>query len=289
MKTLSRTSSVLLTTTLLAAAAAVYAQRDALFDAGGPLPPPVDPRYEIEREPVVSPSTSMVAALPEVAPNLPNDYGVDHAQVGDADSFGRNLRWLGATQGLMWLDIGCPRADLPATTPCVRIPNMANETLFDIPEVAKIDLPARASTSQICQWFSPQIGLTHQNSGTTRAYSYLSYWPVVTIRSEALAGPINAISGQPFDGKIVMPLTSHGSFVNMALEPGVVFGQRSRDSQVCLSGMVSRRTLIERYGLDEATADQVFASPMQISIGLKGVARNIRQGYIQFGTRLIGD
>ena len=220
-----------------------------------------------------------------------NDYGVTQAQVGDADSFGRNLRWLGLSQGRVYFDVVCPAPGAPSNGTCVPIANLAAETAFDAPELARIELPAGASTSLLCHWLSPNVGVSYRNLGTARAAGYLSYWPTVTLRSAVLADPalINPQTGAPFGGRIDIALTSHGAMLQEMLEPGVSFAQRSRDTQGCVGGLITRRALVESYGLSPAQADAVFANPMQVGVGMKGVLRNVRQGSIQFGVRYIGD
>ncbi|MFZ5636056.1 MAG: hypothetical protein ACOY82_05660 [Pseudomonadota bacterium] len=264
------------------ASAAVYAERLDLFASSTSADPP-----PAERSPDLPPPPSI-----EDERRLPlNDFGVTNAHVGDADSFGRGVRWLGLSQGLVYFDTACPRPGMPAAATCIRLGSLTAETAFDAPDLARIELPAGSTASMLCHWLSPLVGLTHQNITTSRVYSYLSYWPTVTVRSDVLDDPmlINPLTGAPFGGQLTIPLTSHGGMVQKALEPGVMLAERSRDSQTCVGGTITRRALIETYGLSPAQANAVFANPMQLSIGMKGVLQNIRYGYIHFGVRFVGD
>lgn len=266
---------------LVLASAVVYAQRLDL--SGSPTGPDL-------------PAGALTPDLPppsiEDERRLPlNGYGATSAQVGDADSFGRNVRWLGLSQGHVYFDLNCPRPGAPAGSTCVRMGSLTAETAFDAPDLARIDLPAGSTASMLCHWLSPLVGLSHQNITGSRVYSYLSYWPTITLRSDVLNDPmlINALTGAPFGGELTIQLTSHGGFVQKALEPGMTIAERSRDSQTCVGGTITRRALIETYGLSPGQADAVFANPMRVSIGMKGVLQNIRYGYINFGARFVGD
>lgn len=279
---MTKTSRLATATVVVAlASAAVYAQRQDLFS--GPTSPDL-PAGESSPD-LPPPSIEDERRLPL------NDYGATNAEVGDADSFGRNVRWLGLSQGHVYFDINCPRPGMPVGSTCVRLGSLTTETAFDAPDLARIDLPAGSTRSMLCHWLSPMVGLTHQNTTGSRVYSYLSYWPTITLRSDVLNDPmlINALTGAPFGGKLTIQLTSHGGFVQRPLEPGVLFAERSRDSQTCIGGTITRRALIETYGMSPGQADAVFANPMQLSIGMKGVLQNIRYGYIDFGARFVGD
>jgi hypothetical protein len=270
---------------LALASAALYAQQSNWLAQGASLELPV-PSSDL-----TPPSVAADGSRIEAAPNLPNDYGVTHADVGDADSFGRNLKWLGAMNGFVYFGSTCPRANAPAWERCQPIVAQTVETPFAFGDIASIRLPARASTSLLCQWVTPILSLTHQNTTNTRTYSYFRYWPTITIVSGALSDPasINTITGQSFGGKLIIPMTSHGAWINKPLEPGVVFGERSRDSQVCLGGVLNRRVLIESYGMSEELADKLFASPMDVSLSVQGNLRNVREGYLTLGVRMVGD
>ena len=76
--------------------------------------------------------------------------------VGDVDSFGRNLRWLGVASGFAVVSTDC--ASILAQDPdatCQQVSSQPGVTSFTFNDVARIRLPAGASHSLLCHWFSP--------------------------------------------------------------------------------------------------------------------------------------
>lgn len=280
---LSRKHLVLLIATV-GLSATVYAQRAQLFGTEPSIAPPLDAGD--------LPLPNDARRLPgESAPNLPNPFDVTHDQVGDADSFGKPLKWLGLTNRPMYFGPTCPRPGASEYEYCGQINDQTVETQFQFRDIASMDMPAGASRSLICQWISPILRLTYQNTTSTSAYSYMRFWPTLIVTSDVLRDPslINPVTNQAFDGKLSILLNSHHTFISKPINPGQVYGEWSRDSQMCLGGMLSRRALIETYGLGEAQADAVFASPMRLTIAFDVRMRNIRESYLTYGVRFVGD
>lgn len=69
-------------------------------------------------------------------------------EVGDVDSFERNLRWLGVTQGVVTLDADCTGAT-PEDNCTVLAPAPA-VTAFNHPDLARITLPGKSAHSLLC-------------------------------------------------------------------------------------------------------------------------------------------
>lgn len=269
------------------ASAALYAQQlDWLAQSETPAPPPASP--DIAPLPVAN-----AVGRVETVPNLPNDFGVTHEQVGDADSFGRPLKWLGIHFLQIAFQPTCPRANAVPGELCQPIPNLNSAISFTQRSSTSIELPAYAATSLICQWISPYQSVTFSNTTSTRRYGIFRTTPVVTIYSEALGDPNSTTTIAPTtpwsNGKWVMTLGSHYNNMTRPLEPGVLYNETSRNSQVCMSGILSRRALIEGYGMSEAMADDFFSKPMRLEFGVTGVIQNVQSAYLTMGTRLVGD
>lgn len=88
------------------------------------------------------------AAAAKSAPTL--------AEVGDVDSFGRNLKWLGVTQMNVSLADTCA-ADIPG---CVVLNPAPMPTSFTFDDLARITLPKNAAHSLLCYWFSPFLNVS---------------------------------------------------------------------------------------------------------------------------------
>lgn len=65
--------------------------------------------------------------------------------------------------------------------------------------------------------------------------------------------------------------------------------ERSRDSIVCMAGLISRKASINNDGLTEAQADDFFAGPITVRLNLRGSVRYVSDANLVFGLRLVGD
>lgn len=267
------------------ASLAAYAQYNGLFQTDPP-----SSANEISADLATS-TRSESGGRVETAPNLPNDYGVTHADVGDADSFGRNARWLGAHTMRIALSPTCPRAGAAPDEFCHPIGNVSAASNFNFASPDPIRLPAAASTSLLCHWMSPILDIGFQNSLSVRRNGTFWLRPRVTIVSDALNDPgsVSTITGQPYGGKLVIEMYSHTIVKGRSIEAGAFWREAERDSQMCIGGVINRRALIETYGMSEELADQLFKSPMQVHFALSGGLQHVSAGYITFGTRLTGD
>lgn len=207
--------------------------------------------------------------------------------VGDPDSFGRNLRWLGLAQANVVLDPVCDPAVI--TDPCTVVSPTAT-TNFSFVDAARIVLPAKATRSLMCYWFSPYLTVTYTNPGTTAAVSWLRYNPTLTIENPVLDDPalINPQTGLPFGGRLTSAMTASEMF-QVPLPPGMSVTERSRDSAVCIAGFVHRRMLTDTFGLTPAQADEFYKKPTTVRLNISGQVRGVSEATLIFGLRIIGD
>ena len=213
------------------------------------------------------------------------------ADVGDAASFGRNVRWLGVISNFVYANQDC--ASLLAEDPtllCQPITDTVALTQFNFTDIARITLPANATNSLLCHWFSPRVAVTFLNAGPATLQGRLSYNPTLTIENAALADPalIDPTTGLPFNGKLTTSMSASETFT-LALEPGMPISQSLRDTATCQAGFVSRRLLIESYGLTAAQADSFFANPTTIRMNVSGNMRHAQSATFSFGLRIVGD
>jgi hypothetical protein len=277
---------------IVLASAVVYAQQFDLLAAGAPPAPPAPSPDLISSQP----SATEPGMRVETVPNLPNDYGVTHDQVGDADSFGRPLKWLGIHFMRVAFQGTCPRANPAPGEQCQRIADVNAPTSFTVWSDTSIELPPQAAQSLICQWISPVQGVVFQNSTTVRRYGIFRTTPMVAIYSDALIDNASSTGITPIgstppwsSGKWVMQMGSHYNNITRPLEPGVLYSESSRNSQVCLSGILSRRALIESYGMSEEMVNALFSGPIRLQFGITGMAQNVQSAYVTMGTRVVGD
>jgi hypothetical protein len=278
---------------IVLASAVVYAQQFDLQALGTPPSPPA-----ASPDLVSSPTSAAGSGLRvETVPNLPNDYGVTHEQVGDADSFGRPLKWLGIHFMRVAFQGTCPRANAHPDEICQPIADVNAPTSFTAWSTTSIELPPQAAQSLICQWVSPIQSVTFQNSTGVRRYGIFRTTPMVAIYSDVLnveppsSTGITPIGSTPpwSNGKWILQMGSHYNNMTRPLEPGVVYNEASRNSQICLGGILSRRALIESYGMSEEMADALFRGPIRLQFGVTGMTQNVLWAYLTMGTRVVGD
>lgn len=209
--------------------------------------------------------------------------------VGDVDSFGRALRWLGVTQMNITLSDSCPPPGGDDSACAVLNPAPAT-TAFDFEDVARITLPGKAANSLLCHWLSPFLDIGYANPTAAAAVARLTYQPTLTVESEVLDDPalIDPTTGLPFGGRLLTGMTASERF-EMPLDAGQVIGERTRDSAVCIAGFLNRRALVQNYGLTEAQAKQFFKQPITVRMNISGSARYVSNANLIFGLRIVGD
>jgi hypothetical protein len=185
-----------------------------------------------------------------------------------------------------------PSAEDPpgADDRCVTVPSDASLISFDLPDIGRHTLPARSANSLLCHWLSPMGAYTLMNGGTARVDARFHLVPYVVIESAALADPglIDPTTGQPFAGR----LESGFSAIHLDqrhLEPGQRVFVRESTSRTCMAGFLSRRGLVQTYGLTEAQATAVFRGEITLRFGLRGSARSLASGVVAYGLRVLGD
>jgi hypothetical protein len=216
-----------------------------------------------------------------------------NAQVGDAESFGRNVRWLGmASNGVAAVNTDCAALQQEdPTVPCQQVNDYAVDTRFSFSDLGKIELPAGAANSMLCHWLTPFLQGYYYTESTTLTVGRIAYSPNITIESAVLNNPamINPVTGAPFNGRIVK---GAGYEIEQALlQQGlpltqVAFRQRT---VTCAGALVSKQQLVDTYGLTHAQADQFFASPITLRFGVSGAVRNVNHALLMIGARVVGD
>ena len=267
------------------ASIAVFAQkggpsRDEIIEAVSPDLPaaPARQSFALKASGSVAKEDSSGAAAPTVE------------EVGDVDSFGRDVVWLGLTSTFINLDETCPVDPGNPDELCQALAPAPGFTSFNFQDAARITLPGKSTDSLLCYWFSPVLTVNYSNFGATRVIGRFRYTPTLTVENPVLDDPalIDPTTGAPFGGQLLTSMTSSESY-QVPLEPGVAFTERTRDSAVCIAGLLSKRSLIENYGLTEAQAKQFFKEPTTIRMNVSGSAQYVGFASLVFGLRVVGD
>ena len=217
------------------------------------------------------------------APSAP--MAVTDEDVGDADSFGRDVHWLGLLSAYGRLSTDCS-AD-PADAPCQTVAAAPAITGFDFPDLDVLVLPARASQSLLCHSQTPVVSWSAANDTAVPNEAMLRVTPYYRIESEVLVGLSDPNTGVPYDGVIELGLT--GIYRAQTLQPGESTQDLDTGTRACIAGLVSKQNLVSAYGLTEAQADQFFRRPITIRFGVRGSASLVEDADINVGTRFYGD
>lgn len=219
------------------------------------------------------------------APRTAN-AAVTDADVGDADSFGRNLHWLGLADMAVELTSDCSGTP----TGCQVLAPAPAITSFSFTDLGRINLPAKATNSLLCYWFSPVLNVSYGNPTAAAVVAKLSYNPTLTVENPVLATPglIDPTTGLPFGGKLLTAMTSSERF-QVPLLAGLHISERTRDSTVCIAGFITRKALTETYGLTAAQANDFFKQPTTVRMNINGSAQYVDNASLYFGFRIIGD
>jgi hypothetical protein len=242
-------------------------------------------RPEVAKKYVSRPITPLVLAPGLVSPAA----AVTPEDVGDADSFGRNVTYLGLAQtlGVTLLD-DCTGSD-PTLERCIVNNPAPAPTSFDEADLAIMNLPAKASKSLICFGFTPFITVNWENYSATPQTASFSASAVIDIENEVLDDPalVDPNTGLPYGGVLRLGLSTwHNSHT---IQPGEREDERSSQTRSCIAGIISKRSLVLNYGLSDAQANQFFKKAMTIRFGARGTVQSSTFTNYFYGIRLYGD
>jgi len=217
------------------------------------------------------------------------------SDVGDADSFGRNARWIGLmNSGVIQLTDFADDC-LPANFQggpddhCVVVNAQPATTTFDFPDVGRMLMPAKASNSLFCHMQTPLGTALLQNQTGSPFTARIVYNPRFTFENPVLADPslIDPTTGLPFNGKLTQTLP--GIRHQLTLQPGESYTGRDDETRVCIAGMVSKRQLMETFGLTDAQATKFFTKDTIITMGVSGSAQGVVFSSLINNVRWMGD
>lgn len=215
-------------------------------------------------------------------------------EVGDADSFGRDVVYLGSAQTAnVALQADCtPDPMAPPPPPndrCVVLNAQPATTTFVEDGLATMQLPADSTKSLICFALTPNVFFEFSNqTGVPQSNALYNARALITIENEVLDDPtlIDPATGLPYGGRMQLGLTAYSE--SRSIAPGERAQKSMFLSRHCIGGLVSRRSLVAS-GLSDAQAKQFFKKPMTITFGSQGSLRIVDFANYFYGIRLYGD
>ncbi|WP_297833136.1 hypothetical protein [Thermomonas sp.] len=214
--------------------------------------------------------------------------------VGDLDSFGRNVHWLGTKTVVFAASTDC--ASIQRSNPgmaCAQISSPSRGTNFELRDLVTIRLPAEAANSLVCHWLNDKHQVIFSDvtgRGAIPTPGLARYGYTITLRSDVLQNPrlINPKTGQPFAGELTTGYILYEDKPYVIL-PNVSTSTYESGATTCRDGLVSRQILMNVYGLDATSVDKLMASPMELSLNAKGAFQNVLEATFTAGLRLVGD
>ena len=251
--------------------------------------PTIEKSPDVLRAPQIEKTAARVTSSLLLAPSVTAAAAPTAEDVGDPDSFGRNVTYLGLaqTQSVTVLD-DCSASD-PTLERCIVANPAPSPTTFNEDGLATMNLPAKATKSLICFALTPFIQVQWENFLATPAQARFSGNALITIDNEVLDDPtlIDPGTGLPFGGVMTLGL---GTFSDShTLQPGETDFKSYQMSRSCIAGIVSKRSLVEGFGLTETQATQFFKKPMTITFGARGTFALSAFANYFYGIRLYGD
>ncbi|MBS1792537.1 MAG: hypothetical protein JSS81_01715 [Acidobacteria bacterium] len=211
--------------------------------------------------------------------------------VGDLASFGREAKFFGyAATGTVYVSSDCSvYAPLGPDDRCYPV-NAANGTAtFDARDLGRIQYPQKTFENVIYILGRNTTSYHLINTSAQNRNGRIQFRPYLTLESDALSDPslINPLTGQPFNGRVDISLGGLRTFTktlfpNYQESETFVYGASS------VSG-ITKKYLIDTFGLPAGVADGIFAGKMIIHLNIKGTTTWADDASFSCGARFLGN
>lgn len=219
------------------------------------------------------------------------------ADVGEPDSFGRNVKFLGtAVTGVVYVYHSCDPAILLAEAGvtlgtddrCLVNAVGGASASGTFSDLGRITIPGRSADNVIYFVLNNTISNDFQNPYANGLFVNFSFIPRLTIESAALNDPaaVDPNTGQPLNG--VLTVSGFGSKTFFRTIPtGESEYYDDRYSSAATRGFA--RSYFADLGLPQSVINNLYRQPMTIRLGMRVSARNIYFGQYFYAMRLTGN
>ncbi len=219
------------------------------------------------------------------------------ADVGEPDSFGRNVKFLGtAATGVVYVYRSCDPAILLADLELVLgaddrclVNTVGGGTLSaTFNDLGRITIPGRSADNVIYFVLNNTVSSETQNTFAGGLPVFSSYIPRLTIESAALSDPaaLDPVTGQPLNG--VLTVSAFGAKIfNKTILPGDAEFFYETYSSAATRGFA--RSYFADLGLPQTVINNLYRQPMTIRLGMRVASRNVSFGQYFYAMRLTGN
>jgi hypothetical protein len=219
------------------------------------------------------------------------------ADVGEPDSFGKNVKFLGtATTGTVYVYHSCDPAillaeaevTLGADDRCLVNTVGGGTSSATFNDLGRITIPGRTADNVIYFILNNTVSSETQNTFANGLPVFSSYIPKITIESAALNDPaaLDPTTGLPLNG--VLTVSAFGSRVfNKTVAPDDAEFFFDTYSSAATRGFA--RSYFADLGLPQNVINNLYRQPMTIRLGMRVAARNVSFGQYFYAMRLTGN
>ena len=219
------------------------------------------------------------------------------ADVGEPDSFGKNVKFLGtAVTGVVYVYYSCDPAillaeagvTLGADDRCLVNAVGGASASATYTDLGRITIPGRSADNVIYFVLNNTISNDFQNPFANGLFVTFNYIPRLTIESAALNDPaaVDPTTGQPLNG--VLTVSGFGSKTFFRTIPtGESEFYDDRYSSAATRGFA--RSYFADLGLPQTVINNLYRQPMTIRLGMRVGARNVYFGQYFYSMRLTGN
>ena len=219
------------------------------------------------------------------------------AEVGEPDSFGKNVKFLGtAATGVVYVYHSCDPAILLAEGNITLGPDdrclvntvgggTASATFNDL---GRITIPGRSADNVVYFILNNTVSSETQNSYANGLFVFSSYIPRLTIESAALNDPaaLDPTTGLPLNG--VLTVSAFGARVFNKTVPANDF-EFFYDTYSSAATRGFARGYFADLGLPPSVVNNLYRQPMTIRLGMRVAAQNVSFGQYFYAMRFTGN